>query len=248
MTFRTGSLNFNSAMKKIITILTLMLTIGASAQETGEDTFGAWYMYFGTNKISDKLSIHTEAQFRYYETTGNFNQLLLRTGLNYHINENAIATLGYGYIDTDPTFEEIPLQDASFDGNEILEHRIFEQLILKNKLWEFLIEHRYRLEQRFIDNKSFRNNGKDTQHRARYRIQATLPLTDTFFLNFYDEIFINLQDNAFGQNRLYAALGIHITENSSVQLGYLKNHFNSGNFDRIQIGVFFNPDLRKKKQ
>ncbi len=243
-----GSLNFNSAMKKIITILTLMLTIGICAQETGEDTFGAWYMYFGTNKISDKLSIHTEAQFRYYETTGNFNQLLLRTGLNYHINENAIATLGYGYIDTDPTFEEIPLQDASFSGNEILEHRIFEQLILKNKLWEFLIEHRYRLEQRFIDNKSFSNNGKDTQHRARYRIQATLPLTDTFFLNFYDEIFINLQDNAFGQNRLYAALGIHITENSSVQLGYLKNHFNSGNFDRIQIGVFFNPDLRKKKQ
>lgn len=248
MTFRMGSLNFNSAMKKIITILTLMLTIGICAQETGEDTFGAWYMYFGTNKISDKLSIHTEAQFRYYETTGNFNQLLLRTGLNYHINENAIATLGYGYIDTDPTFEEIPLQDASFSGNEILEHRIFEQLILKNKLWEFLIEHRYRLEQRFIDNKSFSNNGKDTQHRARYRIQATLPLTDTFFLNFYDEIFINLQDNAFGQNRLYAALGIHITENSSVQLGYLKNHFNSGNFDRIQIGVFFNPDLRKKKQ
>ncbi|MET7027854.1 DUF2490 domain-containing protein [Sediminicola luteus] len=237
-------------MKKIITILALILTIGTNAQQTGEDKFGAWYMYFGTNKISDKLSIHTEAQFRYYETTGNFNQLLLRTGLNYHINENAIATFGYGYIDTDPTFEETAAlqDDFTFLGNEILEHRIFEQLILKNKLWEFLIEHRYRLEQRFIDNKSFRNNEKDTQHRARYRLQATLPLTDTFFLNFYDEIFINLQDNAFGQNRLYAALGIHITENSSVQLGYLKNHFNSGNFDRIQIGVFFNPDLRKKKE
>lgn len=248
MNFRTGSLNFNITMKKALLLFILILSATTHAQETGEDKFGAWYMYFGTNKISDNLSIHTEAQFRYYETTSNFNQLLLRTGLNYHINADAIVTLGYGYIDTDPTFEEMPLQDDFFMGNEILEHRIFEQLILKNKLWEFLIEHRYRLEQRFIDNKSFSNNGRDTQHRARYRLQATLPLTDTFFLNFYDEIFINLQDNAFGQNRLYAALGIHITENSSMQLGYLKNHFNSGNFDRIQIGVFFNPDLSKKKK
>jgi len=74
----------------------------------------------------------------------------------------------------------------------------------------------------------------------------TLPLTDTFFLNFYDEIFLNLQDSVFGQNRLYAAIGMHITSNSSIQFGYLKNHFPSANFDRIQVGVFFNPDLRKK--
>jgi hypothetical protein len=247
LNFRTGSLNFNRTMKKILIFLILMLTVVTKAQETGEDKFGAWYMYFGTNKISEKLSIYTEAQFRYYETTRNFNQLLLRTGLNYHITADAIATLGYGYIETDPTFEEMPLPDGLFLENKILEHRIYEQLILKNKLWEFLFEHRYRLEQRFIDNTEFGNNGKETQHRARYRLQATLPLTDTFFLNFYNEIFINLQDNAFGQNRLYAAVGIHITENSSMQLGYLKNHFSSGNFDRIQIGVFFNPDLRKKK-
>ena len=230
-------------MKRIITLCILMLTFCINAQETGEDQLGAWYMYFGTNKIADKLSVHSEAQFRYYEASSNFNQLLLRTGLNYHMNEDAIVTFGYAYIDTDPTFE-----DTSFLGNQILEHRIFEQLILKNKLWEFLIEHRYRLEQRFIDTRDLSNNGTETQHRARYRLQATLPLTDTFFLNFYNEIFINLQDEAFGQNRLYAALGIQITKNSSMQLGYLKNHFTSGNFDRIQIGVFINPDLSKKKK
>ena len=193
-------------------------------------------MYFGTNKVSDKLSIHSEAQFRFYETTGNFNQLLLRTGLNYHINPDAIATFGYAYIATDGTFEEFP--------NEIdsKENRIFQQLILKNKVGQFLFEHRYRLEQRFIDF----GETTDTQHRARYRLQVTLPLTNTFFVNVYDEVFINLQDEIFGQNRLYAAIGVHITENSSLQLGYLKNHFNEANFDRIQVGFFFNPDLSKK--
>lgn len=219
-------------------LLTSILTV--NAQQAGEDEWGAWYMYFGTNKIAERFSIHTEAQFRFYETTSNFNQLLLRTGLNYHINPNAIATGGYGYISTDTNFFEFPGEINT------KEHRIFQQFILKNKVWEFLFEHRYRLEQRFLDF----GDRTDTQHRARYRIQMTLPLTDIFFLNFYDELFINLQDNLFGQNRLYGALGVHITDNSSVQFGYLRNQFSNAVFDRLQIGFFFNPDLRgvfKKK-
>ena len=191
-------------------------------------------MYFGTNKIAERFSPHTEAQFRFYETSSNFNQLLLRTGLNYHINPNAIATGGYGFISTDGTFEEFPNETNS------KEHRIFEQFILKNKVWEFLFEHRYRLEQRFLDF----GDATDTQHRARYRIQMTLPLSDTFFLNFYDELFINLQDDLFGQNRLYGAVGAHISKNSSVQVGYLRNQFANAVYDRIQIGFFYNPDLR----
>ena len=228
-------------IKKIVFGFLLMGVTGQlSAQQTGEDKWGAWYMYFGTNKIAERFSIHTEAQFRFYETTSNFNQMLLRTGLNYHIDPNAIATLGYGYITTDGTFEEFPNETNS------KEHRIFQQFILKNKVWEFLFEHRYRLEQRFLDF----GDRTDTQHRGRYRIQMTLPLTDTFFLNFYDELFINLQDDLFGQNRLYGALGIHVTNNSSVQVGYLRNQFANAVFDRVQIGIFYNPDLRgvfKKK-
>jgi len=226
--------------KRIISLLIFLASFYLTAQETGENKLGSWHMYFGTNKIAEQWSIHTEAQLRYFENGKNFNQLLLRTGLNYHIDANAIATIGYGHITTDGSFEEFP------DEIDSKEHRIFQQFILKNKVWEFNFEHRYRLEQRFLDF----GDRTDTQHRARYRIQMTLPLTDIFFLNFYDEIFLNLQDEVFGQNRAYVALGINVTENLSAQVGYLKNHFPSANFDRLQIGVFYNPDLRgvfKKK-
>ncbi|MCK0133797.1 DUF2490 domain-containing protein [Arenibacter sp. S6351L] len=227
-------------MKKILGLLILISTLTMKAQENGENKLGSWHMYFGTNKISNKLSIHTEAQLRYYEQAENFNQLLLRTGLNYHIDANAWATFGYGYIVTDGSFEEFP------DETNSIEHRIFERFFLKNKVWEFNFEHRYTLEQRFLDF----GDRNDVQHRMRYRLQMTLPLTNTFFLNFYDEIFINLQDDIFGQNRLYAALGINVTNNLSVQIGYLKNHFSGADYDRLQIGVTYNPDLRgvlKKK-
>ncbi len=232
-------------MRKVILLIGLLLVIKGNAQITGENELGSWFMYFGTNKISDKFSIHTEAQFRYYQQAENFNQRLLRTGVNYHINPNASVTIGYAHIKTDPTFFEnqvsIPPM-LTITVNEILENRIFEQLILKNKVGEFLFEHRYRLEQRFIEIPQL--NETDTQHRARYRLQVMLPITDVFFLNFYDEIFLNLQGEAFGQNRLYAALGVNVTDNLSIQAGYLKNHFRNVNFDRLQLGLFYNPDLR----
>lgn len=220
-------------MKKLLLCI-FLVTVSAIGQQPGEEDFGIWYMYFGMNRVSERWSVHTEAQFRYFETSGNFNQLLLRTGGNYHINPNAIATFGYAFIETDGTFESNPGEENS------KENRIFQQFILKNKVWEFGFEHRYRLEQRFIDF----GDRNDTQHRARYRLQLTLPLTNTFFLNFYDEIFINLQDDLFGQNRLYFAGGVHITDNSSLQLGYLRNQFTGAVFDRWQIGFFYNPDLR----
>lgn len=228
-------------IRKLAALFFILISGYVNAQQPGEDETGSWFMYFGTNKISERFSIHSEAQFRFYETTSNFNQMLLRTGLNYHIDPNAIATAGYAFIDTDNSFFE-------FEGEiNSKEHRIFEQFILKNKVWEFLFEHRYRLEQRFLDFGDY----TETQHRARYRIQMTLPLTNTFFLNFYDELFINLQDDLFGQNRLYGALGLNVTENSSIQIGYLRNQFQNAVYDRLQFAVFYNPDLRglfKKKK
>lgn len=229
--------------RKFLVVALFLISTLVMSQDNGDDKLGSWHMYFGTNKVSDKLSIHTEAQLRYFENGKNFNQILLRTGLNYHINPNAIATIGYGHITTDGTFED-------FDNEvDAIEHRIFEQFILKNTVGSFKFEHRYRLEQRFIHkgDKADVNYSKINEHRARYRLQVTLPLTDIFFLNFYDEIFLNLQSNVYGQNRLYAALGINVTDNLSVQAGYLKNHFPTRNYDRLQIGVIFNPDLRKKK-
>jgi hypothetical protein len=221
-------------IRPLAMISLLVATFVVRGQETGENQLGSWFMYFGTNKLAEKWSVHTEAQQRYYELANNFNQLLLRTGLNYHLDSHAIATFGYAYIATDGTFEE---EATDTDAKE---HRIFGQFILKNRIGRLDFEHRYRLEQRFLD-LGMRSN---TEYRARYRLQVTLPLTRVFFLNFYDEVFLNLQGNPFGQNRLYGALGIKINPALSLQTGYLKNHFSGAHFDRLQLGVFYNPDLR----
>jgi hypothetical protein len=225
-------------MKKLIALLVLIIsTQFAQAQNDGQQDLGSWAMLFTKNKISEKMSIHAEAQYRNYEFGSNFNQLLLRTALNYDISDKAMASFGYGYITTDGTFEEP-------EGEEnTIENRIYQQLVLRNNIGKLKFSHRYRLEQRFINRPI---TGNDTEHRARYFLRLTYPLSKRFYLTAYDEVFINLQAPTFGQNRLYGALGVNLNANMRFETGFLKNHIGNRNFERFQAAIFINTDLRKK--
>ena len=59
-------------------------------------------------------------------------------------------------------------------------------------------------------------------------------------------MFLNLQGDTFSQNRLYGALGYTFNKNIRGELGFLKNHIDTRNFDRLQAAVFINADFRKK--
>lgn len=227
-------------MKKLLGFCFIFSVFNLNAQEPDKDQWGTWYRYFGKYRISEKVSILTEVQLRYYERTKNFNELVLRGAGNYEFTNNISARIGYAYLSTDDSFEEFPGE------TNIKEHRIFEQVLLKNQIWEIHLEHRYTLEQRFLEF----DDRTDTQHRARYRLQLTVPLTDIFFLNLSEEVMLNLQGEIFNQNRLYAGLGVHVTNNLSVEAGFLKTHFATNSYERLLLGVAYNPDLRsifKKK-
>lgn len=123
--------------------LALLFTANLRAQHTQDET-GNWIMYFGSNRLNDTWSIHTEVQYRNHEVVPNtVEQLLLRTGVNYHFKPNAFATLGYGHITSHTYLDEI-------DQASSAEHRVWQQLITTQKLGRVKLEHRYRIEQRWI--------------------------------------------------------------------------------------------------
>ena len=63
---------------KIILLCSLFLFFSnVDAQETGEDKLGSWYMYSGSHKISNKISLKSAVQIRTYEPISNFNILFL---------------------------------------------------------------------------------------------------------------------------------------------------------------------------
>lgn len=221
-------------MNKFGLILIFLIPIFTFSQE---DKTGAWTMYFGMNRISDKFSIHTEVQYRNH-TFGSINteQLLLRTGLNYHFSKKAMVTAGYAFV---PSY----IFESEQKNPEIIEHRIWQQFILTNKIGRVKFEHRYRIEQRWIE--------QYYKNRFRYRIMLFIPINKpviekgSLFVGLYDEIFLNTEKDFFDRNRLYGALGYQFNKTTNLQVGML--HQQLTNFGKwyFQVALTFNPDFRK---
>lgn len=197
---------------------------------------GNWLMYFGSNKIADKWSIHSEVQYRNHTASPvNIEQLLLRAGLNYHVDKNTMLTAGYGNISSYD-------HDSEQKEAESTEHRIWQQLILKNSVSKFHFEHRYRAEQRWV-NSRYKN-------RLRYRVMVSIPFKGKtieprdLYLGLYDEIFVNTQQLFFDRNRLYGAVGYLANEKVNVQAGVLYQTINSYSKWYLQFALIFNTDLR----
>ena len=221
--------------KSILFCALLLSFYNTIAQETGEKEVGAWYMYAGTHQVSEKWSIKTVMQLRTYEVTNNFNFLFFQGGGNYSLNKNISAGLNYGFLVWDRSF-------GDNDNPNTIEHRINEQIYLKNKSGKFSLVNRLSFDHRFIDNKS----SYETQHRIRYRFHVKHPINETLFISVFDEIMYNLDGFKFQQNRLYGAMGFKLSDNINLELGYLKWSFKSRAFDRLQIGVSVKTDWRKK--
>lgn len=215
-------------------ILALPASLFAQQEETGN-----WLMYFGLNRVSDKFSIHTEVQYRNHTVAPvNIEQLLLRTGLNYHFSDKAFVTAGYAYI---MSYDFESEQKAP----EFREHRIWQQFILTNTIGRVKFEHRYRVEQRWVEDNYL--------NRFRYRLMLFVPLNKpkiekgTLFLGLYDEIFINGKDPFFDRNRLYGALGYQFNKSTSLQVGMLHQRVTDFGKWYLQFALILNPDFRKKE-
>mgnify|MGYP003670929993 CR=1 FL=1 len=216
-------------------LLLILLTLPLFGQQ---DNTGNWLMYFGTNKIHDQFSIHSEIQYRNHTVSPtNVEQLLLRTGLNYHFSDNAFVTAGYAYV---PSY----VFESEQRKPETTEHRIWQQFISVQRIGRVKMEHRYRIEQRWI-NQEYKN-------RLRYRMMLFVPINKpiiekgSLFLGIYDEIFVHTKTSFFDRNRLYGALGYQFDKNTSLQVGMLHQQLSDYGKWHVQFALFFNTDFTKK--
>ena len=63
-----------------------------------ESSLGNWLIAFGNKQINDKFNWHHEVQYRNYDAIGDLEQLLLRTGVGYQIDDKTNGLLGYAFI------------------------------------------------------------------------------------------------------------------------------------------------------
>ena len=203
-----------------------------------EDKIGAWYMYF-FNTTFDKgpWGVQGDIQHRNWNFGGDLEQLMLRGGLTYKPqNANIKFTLGYGNITTGLYGD---------DNSTSAESRIYQEALFPVKFGNrFYTNHRFRYEQRFVENQDFRT-------RYRYNLFLNIALnkpkmeTNTIYLAIYNELFMNGQRNVgngntvefFDRNRLYGAFGFVIQNGLKVQLGIMNQTTDTWGKNQIQLSL-----------
>ncbi|MDO6759712.1 DUF2490 domain-containing protein [Tamlana sp. 2_MG-2023] len=228
-------------MKKyllLITVSILCLCPKNGNAQIDESAMGAWYMYFfDTTFNASSWGVQGDVQYRNWNMGGDLEQLLLRAGVTYKPKQADIKfTLGYGHITTG-TYGDI--------DDTTQESRIYQEALFPVKFGKrFYTNHRFRFEQRFVENQDFRT-------RYRYNLFLNIPLNkavlekNSIYLAFYNELFINGQRDIgngidveiFDRNRFYSAVGYMIKDNLKVQLGVMNQTTNNWNKNQIQLSL-----------
>lgn len=226
-----------------------------------DDNINAWLMYFGDFRLSEKVGIHVEAQWRRSGPVVNPQQLLIRTGVNYHLYPSVMLTAGYCFVHTSP-YGNFPAASA------YPENRIWQQVQAKTGLGKVEWTGRLRTEQRFSKLPVFDKGSNEFQpgeavytNRFRLMNRLSIPFTGkeiadrTFYLSLYDEIFINsghsIAANFLDQNRAYVAIGYRFPKIGRLELGFMEQTVYKGDGIRIernhtlQVGLISTIDYRK---
>jgi hypothetical protein len=128
-------------------------------------------------------------------------------------------------------------------GDATREKRLYQEASIPQRVGRKLfLTHRFRFEQRWVDNQNFRA-------RLRYFFGLNVPLNqDTLgagatYLAFYNELFVNLNQDIgnnrrvdpFDRNRLYLALGYSLRDNLRIQLGYMHQQTDTIGKGQLQL-------------
>ena len=218
-------------MKSLITVFLLICFFNLTFSQ--QSKVGSWFIYFGNQKINEKLNWHNEIQYRNYNIINDRNQLLLRTGIGLNLTQNNNnILLGFAFIES---------QNYTPNTNEKLyskENRIFQQFITKQNFGRIFLQHRYRIEQRFIND--------DFKIRFRYFLGLNVPLNNklmaenTIYLSVSNEIFINKELPMYDRNRLYGAIGYLINKYLKVEAGFMNQTLEKSNRNQFQLVIFNN--------
>jgi hypothetical protein len=238
-------------------LICLVSTASAQAQQSEslrvqDYNTNAWLVYASDARFSERWGVHTEAQWRRARVVRDPMQNFLRVGGNFYLTEAVMLTAGYAYALTFP-YGDFPA------AGRFPEHRIYQQVLFRSNYGPLAMQHRYRLEQRWVG--AVEGSAYTYTNRTRYQFRLALPLRGNEFgagvpyAVLSDEVFVNfgrnVQRNVFDQNRAYAAFGYQLTRTMAMELGYLhqllqqRNGRVFENNNTLQVSFTFNPDLRR---
>ncbi|MBO9153331.1 DUF2490 domain-containing protein [Chitinophaga sp. GCM10012297] len=233
-------------MRQIILTGILFLFTATMLKAQQRPQFAGWLASFNSFRITgSKFGVHLDAQARSSDKWESLQTYIVRPGLNYHVRKNMIITAGYALV-----------SNRFMQTDHFAEHRIWEQFIINHPVGFVPLQHRFRVEQRFIGNMVYdpsdvkwKKDGHNTAHRFRYFLRGIIPfsgersfskgmfgaLQNELFLNFGDKSAVN--GKTFDQNRAYVAVGYRFSAKFDLEAGYLNQYITQRNDNFTNVHV-----------
>jgi hypothetical protein len=219
--------------KTFLLVLVAVATINAIAQNTrlAERNNIAWIANTTTVKLTNKTSAFLEYHWRRADWVRDWQQSLVRTGVQYQLNNNVQLRAGYAWIETFP----YGTYTLNAMGKQFTEHRLFQTVLVTQKINKTDLSHRFMLEQRFVGRYSNAALQKEDEfvstNRLRYMLRLQQPLSkkpnEKLYAAAYNELFIsfgeNVNENVFDQNRAGLMIGYRANKNFRIEGGFLSH-------------------------
>ena len=223
---------------KLFLLCLLLFTGNLVKAQINEDALGAWYMYFFNTTFNDgPWGAQGDIQHRSWNLGTDQEQLMLRGGLTYKPeNADIKFTLGCGNITTGA---------YGVSKTTTNESRIYQEALFPVKFGNrFYSNHRFRYEQRFVEN-------QDLRTRYRYNLFLNVALNKkeldpgAVYLALYNELFINGQRitgggntvEIFDRNRFYTAFGYVLKDGLKAQLGVMQQTTDNWSKNQLQLSL-----------
>ena len=225
-------------MKK--NLLTIAVLLSSFLSFATNDPTGGWFMYFGNASFDQsKLKANYDIQYRNHDLAGDLNQLLVRGSVQYPLLSNITLGAGYAFVLT----EKINEPNVPFNEN-----RIYQDVLTQQNIGTVsILKHRFRFEQRFIENQDFKS-------RIRYQLGIDIPFykdadkQKSAYATAYNEIFMNLDEqsrksNPFDRNRIFLGAGYKFNNDLGVQFGWMNQMLQNQSYQQFMFSLHHNIKL-----
>ena len=106
----------------------------------------AWFSFQATTSLKNQWSLQTEYHCRRVGGIEEWQQSLLRLGINYRLSKQTALRVGYALIENYAYGE----YSINVYGKNFAEHRIYEALLHNHSEGKFSFSNRLMIEQRFV--------------------------------------------------------------------------------------------------
>ena len=180
--------------------------------QTGRISKKVDYNFFASTTIDAFKSIQSNVEYPAKDF-----QLYIQPSIIYKFSPDFNVAASYTYQRNNP-----------LTGDYSNEHRLWQQCIFSRSFKKTRMTNRFRLEERFIQNRKTSDYPLST--RFRYQMGFNFPLqgktldVKEFYFNAYNEFYFSLtgaKNATYSENWTYSGVGYRVSNSTKVEMGYL---------------------------